>query len=86
MPREWFAAGLALVVALGVSMSPALTCPVCDSENGKQVRAGVFNDQFGWNLLKVASPFPVLLGAVGLAYCLMPGSRDEESGGADGAS
>lgn len=65
---------------------PALGCPVCDSDNGRQVRAGVFDEQFGWNLLKVTSPFPVLLGAVGLAYCLMPGRRGREAGGADGDS
>lgn len=59
------------------SAAPVLACPVCDTENGTQVRAGVFNDQFGWNLLKVSSPFPVLLGAVGLLYCLTPASRED---------
>jgi len=86
MQRHTFAARLAVAAIVGATAAPALACPVCDSENGKQVRAGVFNDQFGWNLVKVTSPFPVLLGVVGLAYCLMPGPRAGESGGVDGAS
>lgn len=39
----------------------ASACPLCDSETGKQVRAGIFGDDFWSTLLVVVSPFPVLL-------------------------
>lgn len=42
---------------------PALAsaCPLCDSETGKQVRAGILGDDFWSTLMVVVSPFPVLL-------------------------
>ncbi len=39
----------------------AAACPLCDTESGQQVRAGIFNEEFWTTLLVVASPFPVLL-------------------------
>jgi hypothetical protein len=38
----------------------ALACPVCESETGQQIRAGIFDERFGRNVLLVLSPFPVL--------------------------
>lgn len=42
---------------------PALTCacPLCDTQTGRQVREGIFGDDFWSTLLVVTSPFPVLL-------------------------
>jgi hypothetical protein len=54
---------LAVVMTL-VAASPASACPVCDSDTGQQVRAGLFGDEFGRNLLATALPFPILLGVV----------------------
>ena len=36
-------------------------CPICNTETGQQVRAGIFGDDFWSTLLVVVSPFPVLL-------------------------
>ena len=50
----------------------ALTCPVCNSETGKQVRASLFGQEFGNTFLMVAAPFPILGMVVGIAYWLPP--------------
>jgi len=42
----------------------APACPICDTETGEQVRAGIFGGDFWSTLLVVASPFPVLLVAI----------------------
>jgi uncharacterized membrane protein len=54
---------LAALIPL-VSASTALACPLCDSETGRQVRAGIFNADFVTNLVLTLLPFPVLLGLV----------------------
>ena len=50
--------GLLLLLA---SLGAASACPVCDTETGNQVRAGIFCEGFGWNVLAVLAPVPVLL-------------------------
>jgi hypothetical protein len=57
---------LALAVGLTtlVVAPPAAACPVCNSDTGQQVRAGLFGEDFGRNLLATALPFPILLGVV----------------------
>jgi hypothetical protein len=42
----------------------ANACPVCRSATGRQVRAGLFNEDFGFNLLASLLPFPIFLGIV----------------------
>lgn len=50
----------------------AHACTVCDSANGKALRAGLFNGHFLHTLLLVLAPAPVLaLGAL-LLHRLMP--------------
>jgi hypothetical protein len=60
---------------LGVRMTAALllstaapgdaaACPMCDAGTGQQVRAGLFDDQIGRNLLATLLPFPIVLGVV----------------------
>jgi hypothetical protein len=44
--------------------APTGACPVCDTGTGRQVRAGIFDDNFGRTLLAVAVPFPILLAVV----------------------
>ncbi len=52
------------------SVAPALftpaasACPVCHSETGKEVRAGLFNEDFTSNLVASIIPFPIFLGIV----------------------
>lgn len=50
---------------IAVSSPPAArACPVCDLETGRQVRAGIFDQEFGMNLIATALPFVVFLGIV----------------------
>jgi hypothetical protein len=39
----------------------ASACPLCDSETGREVRAGIFGDHFGRTLAGVLAPFPVFV-------------------------
>jgi hypothetical protein len=55
--------------------SPALACPLCDSETGQQVRAGIFDAQFGYNALVTGLPFPILLAIVALIHFGWPWSK-----------
>ena len=54
-------------VALGVA-SPAEACPFCDSRTAEEVRAGIFNSDFGYHLAVSFAPFPVLIAALILIY------------------
>jgi hypothetical protein len=51
-----------LVVTLALSAPAAHACPVCHTETGKEVRAGIFNEDFRSNLLTTLLPFPIVLG------------------------
>jgi hypothetical protein len=62
-----------VVLALGTLSTSA--CPVCDTDTGRQVRAGIFNRDFGWTILSVVAPFPVLLGTAMLATHLLSGTN-----------
>ena len=57
-----------------------LACPLCHTETGRQVRAGIFDAHFGGNLLYTLSPFPVFLLVVALLYFGFPTAKDEDSG------
>jgi hypothetical protein len=46
----------------------ASACPVCESETGREVRAGIFNELFWENVLLTLLPFPILLAVVALIY------------------
>ncbi|WP_337174081.1 hypothetical protein [Paludisphaera sp.] len=37
-------------------------CPVCDTDTGRKVRAGIFGEDFGPNLVVTLAPFPIVLG------------------------
>lgn len=51
----------AIIATLVLGMPlPAIGCPVCDTETGAAVRAGIFNADFLPTLLEVLAPFPVL--------------------------
>lgn len=55
---------LVIVVAAG----RAGACPLCDSETGRAVRAGVFDGSFLANLGVLLAPFPVIAGASVLVH------------------
>ena len=45
-----------------------LACPVCDTATGEQVRAGIMDDQFAFNLFATLLPFPFLVGIVAFIH------------------
>lgn len=60
--------GIVAVVAALLGAAPLSACPVCDSGVGRRVRGGIFDHEFGANLLLTALPFAVLLAAVALIH------------------
>jgi hypothetical protein len=50
-------------------------CPLCKTETGKEVRAGIVDEHFGRTLAAVAAPFPILLGVVAMIHFGWPMSR-----------
>ena len=63
---------------LGLSSS-ALACPFCDSSTAEQVRAGIFNSDFGYHLGVALAPFPILIAVLFLIY-YWPASRPVNRG------
>lgn len=61
------ASGLVAAMLLIIS-APVSACPYCESEFGEEVAAGIFNDDFGINVLLTLLPIPVLLGIVALIH------------------
>lgn len=57
----------------------AAACPVCDTESGREVRAGIFNNSFWTTAFLVILPFPALALATGMAT---RGARDRSAAGA----
>lgn len=47
-------------------------CPVCNTDTGRQVRAGIFDDHFLTTLLAVIAPFPILLLLVAGLHFVLP--------------
>jgi hypothetical protein len=63
-----FGYGFAAFVAVLLGTAPAPACTVCESETGRRVRAGIFNDEFGTNLILTLLPFAILFGIVALIH------------------
>jgi hypothetical protein len=53
-----------LLVAIILGAGPSAACPLCHTETGEAVRAGIFNSQFLPTALAVLSPFPLILAVV----------------------
>jgi hypothetical protein len=58
-------------------VSAAYSCPLCHTQTGEQVRAGIFNRSFGLNLLAIGLPFPVFAGVIVWLYFGKPGPRSK---------
>jgi len=56
------------LVGFLLACSSAVACPLCHTETGKQVRSGIFDADFGFNLLITVIPFAIFLGIVALIY------------------
>ena len=55
--------------------SPVRACPLCVSETGERVRAGIFNADFGTNLAVTVLPFSVFLAIVALIHFGWPWAK-----------
>lgn len=76
--------GAAILVAGAlIPSATASACPVCHTETGRQVRAGIFGEDFGFNLLVSALPFPIFLGIAAALHfgvgARPAGGRSEDS-------
>ena len=63
---------LVLTLTLLCGAASATACPVCNSATGKEVRAGIFGEDFGRNLLAVVLPFAAVAGIVAMIHFGMP--------------
>lgn len=67
---------LILAPLLALAPMPALaSCPVCDRDTGVQVRAGIFNEDFGFNLAMTALPFALFLAIIAAIHFGVPRRR-----------
>lgn len=89
--RRHGAAAFACACLVALLSPPARACPVCDSGTGKAVRQGLFNAEFGKNLLMTALPFPIFLGIAAYLYYGPPtrrgrsdARRGQDTSGPDG--
>ena len=55
--------------------SSAAACPLCESETGERVRAGIFNADFGHNLAVTVLPFSAFLAIVALIHTGWPWAK-----------
>ncbi len=74
MIRRDFVRTMTLAAAL-LWTSSAWACPLCESETGERVRAGIFDADFGTNLAVTLLPFPLFLGIVALIHFGPPWAR-----------
>ena len=58
--------------AVQAMASAASACPNCDTGTGEQVRAGLFDADFGRTLVAVLLPFPILLAVVAIIHFGIP--------------
>lgn len=65
----------ASVLVFTLLASPLLACPYCESDVGKEVAAGIFNDDFAHNALLTLLPVPLLLFIVALIHFGFPWPR-----------
>ncbi|QDU13210.1 hypothetical protein CA11_09920 [Gimesia maris] len=67
---------LTSLIALTVIVSPVEACPYCKSEIGKEVAAGIFNDDFILNAVLTLLPVPILLSIVYVINSGIPFSKN----------
>ncbi|MFL5814104.1 MAG: hypothetical protein ACJ763_11050 [Bdellovibrionia bacterium] len=55
-------------LAFALFAASSVACPLCHTETGQQVRAGILGSDFTSNLLVILAPFPVFALVVGWIY------------------
>jgi hypothetical protein len=58
---SWRRFSSALFASIFLAPEAGFACPVCRSEVGEQVRAGILDENFRFHLLASALPFPIFL-------------------------
>ena len=64
----------AAMAFLLLGTSTLWACPLCDTQTGQQVRAGIFNGGFAGTLSAMLLPFLVMAGIVALIQVGLPAS------------
>jgi hypothetical protein len=68
---------VALFVVFFAVSGSVWACPLCDTETGRQVREGIFGQDFGKNVLLTLAPLPILLGIMALVFWAIPDSKQK---------
>jgi hypothetical protein len=68
-------------LALAMTATSLLACPMCNTETGKQVREGIFGPDFYTNVLVTVAPFPVVLALCALVYWILPDPKKRRVNG-----
>ena len=63
---------LTVTALMLLGASSVRACPLCESETGERVRAGIFNADFGYNLFVSVLPFVAFLAIVALIHSGWP--------------
>lgn len=79
MKRRWLL-WQAYVLGIVLLPVPVFACPYCDSEIGREVSKGIFNGDFGQNVLLTLLPIPVMLLIVGLLHLGLPAPKHVAQG------
>jgi hypothetical protein len=74
---------VALLLLFGAGAGPIRACPVCGGETGKEVRAGLFDENFGFHVVATLLPFPVFLGIAACMYYGPPKRRPRANRGVE---
>ena len=64
--------GGAFLLFLSIA-SPLSACPYCESDIGRRVAAGIFNEEFGYNATVALLPLLILAAIVALLHFGLPG-------------
>lgn len=74
--KRWFPrVAMSIAVALAW-VSFASACPFCQSDTGQQVRAGIFGEDFAYNLMATILPFVLFLAIVAAIHFGVPWPKD----------
>jgi hypothetical protein len=57
-----------MIAILALCPASAVACPWCESQTGRSVQAGIFNDTFLSNLALLLCPFVIVLAVVTVIY------------------
>lgn len=68
LPQLIRAATLLVAALLLLGPADVFACPVCHTETGQQVRAGIFDENFGRNIALTLLPFPFLFAIVAVIH------------------